>query len=115
MLKILGRIHRYDEVVSSLDLARISGIRNISLDLIFGIPTQTINEWEQTLDAILSLNPLHFSAYGLIPEPGTEIYRDLENGDLQLPDPDDECSMYNLVIQKSAANGFHQYEISNFA
>lgn len=114
-LRLLGRIHTFDDVQASVSLARNAGFSNISLDLIFGIPTQTIHEWELTTEAALSLEPAHISAYGLIPEPGTPLDDDLQCGRYALPDPEDERIMYDLFISKSADSGFHQYEISNFA
>ena len=115
LLQILGRIHCFKDAADSVELAHAAGISNINLDLIFGIPTQMPYEWEQTIDTVLSLNPTHFSAYGLIPEEGTPLYDDLQCGKYQLPDPDEERAMYDLVIRKSVAYGFQQYEISNFA
>ena len=115
ILHLLGRIHQFEDVVSAVSLARNTGINNISIDLIFGIPTQTIGDWERTADAALSLEPVHISAYGLIPEPGTPLCRDLESGRLTLPDPEEERRMYDLIISKTSACGFHQYEISSFA
>ena len=115
ILSFLGRIHRFEDVVASVSAARSSGFGNIGIDLIFGIPTQTIDDWSQTVESVISLHPEHISAYGLIPEDGTPLYRDLENGFLSLPDPDDEREMYELVIRKTAAAGYRQYEISNFS
>ena len=115
LLSLLGRIHRFEDVVASVSAARSSGFGNIGIDLIFGIPTQTIDDWSQTVESVISLHPEHISAYGLIPEDGTPLYRDLENGLLALPDPDDEREMYDLVIRKTAAAGYGQYEISNFS
>lgn len=115
LLRLLGRIHDFSGAVSSVALAREAGIGNISLDLIFGVPTQTLADWNETVDAVLSLNPVHLSAYGLIPEEGTPLFRDLEQGLLTLPDPDEEREMYGLVIREAAARGLKQYEISNFA
>ena len=115
LLRLLGRIHTFEEVRASVNLARKAGIGNISLDLIFGVPTQTLSAWRETLDAALSLGPSHLSAYGLIPEEGTPLMRDLETGLLSLPEPESEREMYGLAIEKTAAAGFHQYEISNFA
>ena len=115
LLSLLGRIHRFEDVVASVSAARSSGFGNIGIDLIFGIPTQTIEDWSQTVESVISLRPEHISAYGLIPEDGTPLYRDLENGLLSLPDPDDEREMYDLVIRKTAAAGYRQYEISNFS
>ena len=115
LLRLLGRIHRFEDVISSVSTARSSGFRNISLDLIFGIPSQTIDDWSRSMDAVLSLHPEHISAYGLIPEEGTPLYGDLESGRLVLPEPDTEREMYDLAIRKSSLNGYNQYEISNFS
>ena len=114
-LSVLGRIHRFEDVVRSVHKARAAGFRNISLDLIFGIPGQTLETWRETLDAALSLNPDHISAYGLIPEEGTPLYRSLLSGELSLPDPDLEREMYDLAISLLSDAGLAQYEISNFA
>lgn len=114
-LKLLGRIHSYTEVCSSVQDARNAGIDNISLDLIFGIPGQNIRDWEETLDAALDLCPDHISAYGLIPEEGTPLFDDLSTGLLNLPDPDEEREMYSLAVSRLARHGLLQYEISNFA
>lgn len=115
LLQLLGRIHTFRDMEESVTLARKAGITNISLDLMFGIPTQSADDWVQTIEAALSLNPVHISAYGLIPEEGTPLFRDLESGLLKLPDPEEEREMYDLMIRRSAVSGFHQYEISNFA
>ena len=114
-LKVLGRIHRFEDVVSSVQLARSSGIGNISLDLMFGIPGQTMDDWKETLSAALSLGPEHLSAYGLIPEEGTPLYGDLENGSLSLPEPEAEREMYAESVQTLHSRGYERYEISNFA
>lgn len=115
LLSILGRIHQTDEVAASVRLARESGISNISLDLIFGIPEQTEADWRETLNSALSLNPCHISAYGLIHEENTPLYRDLQENRLRLPDPDSERAMYDTAVRVLASEGFHRYEISNFA
>ena len=115
LLCLLGRIHRFGDVQDSVAMAREAGFSNISLDLMFGIPTQTRSMWKETLDHALSLHPEHISAYGLIPEEGTPLFRDLESGALSLPDPEEEREMYDDAIKLLSANGFRQYEISNFA
>ena len=115
LLRTLGRIHHFDEVCSSVLAARKAGIRNLNLDLMFGIPGQRIRDWDETLETALKLNPEHISAYGLIPEEGTPLFDDLETGNLSLPDPDEERDMYSLAVGKLAGHGFQQYEISNFA
>ena len=85
------------------------------IPMIFGIPGQTLRQWQETLDAALSLCPEHISAYGLIPEEGTPLFRRLENKEVELPDPELERQMYDLAIRKLHAAGLEQYEISNFA
>ena len=115
LLRILGRIHHFEEVMRSVELARQAGISNISLDLMFGIPEQTEYDWEETLNRALSLHPTHISTYGLIPEKGTPLLSDLNKGILSLPDPDAERRMYDLAISTLQQHGFSQYEISSFA
>ena len=115
LLNLLGRIHTWPDAVHAVEAACKAGIRNINLDLIFGIPGQTIREWEETIRAAVSLQPCHISAYGLIPEEGTPLYRKLADHEYQLPDPDTEREMYDLAIRVLASSGFHQYEISNFS
>ena len=115
ILERLGRIHRFPEVMRTVNQANEIGFNNISLDLIFGIPGQSMSDWEETIDAALSLNPAHISAYGLIPEAGTPLYEKLQKGIFSLPDSDLEREMYDKLILELKKNGFHQYEISNFS
>lgn len=115
LLAVLGRIHQYHEVADSVKLARAYGIENINIDLIFGIPGQTLEQWKETLKAALALDPVHISAYGLIPEENTPMNEDLESGALTLPDPDLEREMYDTAISELTRHGMRQYEVSNFA
>ena len=115
LLRTLGRIHSAEDAAVSVRMARAAGFRNISLDLIFGIPGQTPDIWRDTLAFALSLEPEHLSCYGLIPEEGTPLKRDLDEGRLTLPPEDDERRMYDLAIETLARAGYAQYEISNFA
>lgn len=115
LLSLLGRIHSYSDVCTSVALAREYGIRNINIDLIFGIPGQDLRQWQETLEKALALAPVHLSVYGLIPEPDTPLYTDLEKGKYALPDPDLERTMYDLALSMLRDKGFHQYEVSNFA
>lgn len=115
LLKRLGRIHDFAQVAQSVQLARRAGFQHISLDLMFGLPGQTVAQWQETLEKALSLNPEHLSCYGLIPEEGTPLLRDLEQGRLSLPEEEDERRMYDLTLSLLAREGFAQYEISNFA
>ena len=98
ILQTLGRIHRSGDVAASVKAARDAGLENISLDLMFGIPGQTITDWEETVRFALSLHPDHISAYGLIPEEGTPLSAQPDSGILELPDPALERDMYDLCI-----------------
>ena len=115
LLRMLGRIHSQQDVADSVRLAREMGVRNLSLDLMFGLPGQTPEMWRASIDAALSLSPEHMSCYGLIPEDGTPLMRDLDAGRLTLPDEEAERQMYDDTLSILAAQGYHQYEISNFA
>lgn len=115
ILKTLGRIHTWEEVEVSVTMAREAGFRNISLDLMFGLPGQTLADWKETLQRALKLQPNHLSCYGLIIEEGTPFF-DLEaKGKLRLPDEETERQMYDLTLQTLTAAGLPPYEISNFA
>ncbi len=115
LLRTLGRIHTAEETAASVRMARAHGIRNISLDLMFGLPGQTLDQWRETLNAALALEPQHLSCYGLIPEEGTPLYHDLIAGHLTLPDDGAERAMYDEALTLLERHGFRQYEISNFA
>lgn len=115
LLRTLGRIHTQADVETSVQLARKHGIGNISVDLMFGLPGQTPDMWRESLDAALSLGVEHMSCYGLIPEDGTPLKRDLDAGRLTLPDEGDERRMYDDTLRILSAHGYQQYEISNFA
>lgn len=115
LLRMLGRIHSFADVESSVRLARQMGVENLNLDLMFGLPGQTVDMWRDTLDAALSQGVEHLSCYGLIPEDGTPLKRDLDAGRLVLPDEEDERRMYDDTLAILAGQGFVQYEISNFA
>jgi oxygen-independent coproporphyrinogen III oxidase len=115
LLRLLGRIHHWEQVIASVEIAREAGFDNINLDLMFGLPTQTVSDVRETLEAALALAPTHLSCYGLIVEEGTPICRDITVGKLALPDEEIEREMYELARQTLAEHGFHQYEISNFA
>ena len=113
LLKKLGRPHNYEQAVAAVKNARKAGFDNISLDLIYGLPGQSFDQWKATLDHVLELEPEHLSCYGLKVEEGTPLweYRDCCN----LPDDDDQADMYLYTCDRLAEAGFRQYEISNFA
>ena len=112
-LASLGRIHTFEETKKTYRAARAAGFDNISLDVMFGIPRQTVDSFDRTLDEILSLAPEHISAYSLIVEPDTPFF---EAGDtLPLPDEDAVCQMSDLLLARLRDAGYERYEISNFA
>ena len=115
LLHMLGRIHTFTDVETSVKLARAAGIRNLNLDLMFGLPGQTLNDWAETLDMALSLHPEHLSCYGLIPEEGTQLGDAILAEEVPLPAEDAERAMYDMTLTRLAAAGLEQYEISNFA
>lgn len=112
-LKKLGRIHDFGEFKQTyLDLKSI-GIDNVNIDLMYGIPYQTLESFEKTLDVVLNLIPEHLSVYGLILEEGTPFYS--EQDTLDLPGEDLECDMYFLAAKKLAEKGYIHYEVSNYS
>ena len=113
LLKKLGRPHNYRQASLAVELARKVGFHNISLDLIYGLPGQTLSQWEQTLEHVLELQPDHMSCYGLKVEEGTPLweYKDAAN----LPDDDAQADMYMAAVRILKDHGYVQYEISNFA
>lgn len=115
LLKGLGRIHNYKTFKENFLLAKKVGFNNINVDLMFGLPNQSLNEWEETLKEIISLEPAHISAYSLIIEEGTAFYNLYENDKLKLPTEEEERKMYHLAKRILEENGFNQYEISNYA
>lgn len=115
LLKMLGRIHRFEDVLHTVELFKKHHVSNYNLDLMFGLPRQTPEQWAETLNKVLSLEPAHLSVYGLIPEDNTLLKKDLDEGVLVLPEPETERDMYYAAKQLLAEKGFRQYEISNFA
>jgi oxygen-independent coproporphyrinogen-3 oxidase len=115
LLRRIGRIHDTDDVYRSLEDARRAGFRNISIDLMFGLPKQTLATLDATLDAALALGLPHCSIYSLKVEENTLFYTLYRNNQLPLPDEDEEAEMYRLIIRRLTEAGYKQYEISNFA
>ena len=117
-LKMLGRIHTYEEFLESYEAARKAGFQNINVDLISAIPKQTVSSWEQTLQTIISLQPEHISAYSLIVEEGTPFAKLYGEGcELEhlLPSEEEERRMYERTEELLQEAGYHRYEISNYA
>ncbi len=113
ILRQIGRIHTWEQVKSAAEAIRRAGFDNFSVDLIYGLPGQTMEIWRQTLADAVSLAPEHISAYGLKLEPGTPLYQRRES--LPLPDDDLQADMYLWAVDFLGQNGYEQYEISNFA
>jgi oxygen-independent coproporphyrinogen-3 oxidase len=114
-LRNLGRIHGASESDEAFRSARAAGFQNISLDLMFGLPDQTLDEWRASLDWVLSLDPEHLSFYGLTVEKGTRFHVLHAEGRLPLPTEEVQAQMYEWGISRLGSAGFKQYEISNFA
>ena len=112
-LKALGRPHTYKQAQQAVSLARRAGFANVSVDLMFGLPSQSREQWMQTLRHVIDLKPDHISCYGLKVEPNTPLYdyKDCAN----LPDDDAQADMYFYAVETLESFGYRQYEISNFA
>lgn len=114
-LRVLGRIHTAAEARQSFEDARAAGFANISLDFIFGLPGQTVQQWRDTLAAIPSWGAEHFALYSLILEQSTPLYAQVLGGRVSVPDDDTTATMYEAAIELLGAAGYTQYEISNWA
>ena len=112
ILKTIGRPHNYAQAVTAIDRIRRAGFKNLSLDLIYGLPGQTLRGWEETLDHVLRQNPEHISCYGLKLEPGTPLYEYRDQ--YEIPSDDDQADMYLTAVENLESRGYRQYEISNF-
>jgi putative oxygen-independent coproporphyrinogen III oxidase len=115
LLERIGRVHGVEEIKRGVELARQAGFANLSLDLMFGLPTQTVDDMETTLKEAVALAPEHFSCYSLKVEEGTLFYHLQERKELPLPAEDAELAMYQLTRSYLAEQGYAQYEVSNFA
>lgn len=113
LLQRIGRIHTFEQVKTAVAAARKAGFDNLSMDVIYGLPGQTMAQWEDTLSALLSLSPQHLSCYGLKVEEGTPLWQRRQQE--TFPDDDQQAEMYLYAVAMLAENGFEQYEISNFA
>lgn len=110
-LKVLGRIHTFEDFLHTYEMARREGFGNINIDLMSGIPFQTLDGWKESLEKVAGLGPEHISAYSLIVEDGTPFAR----RELKLPGEDEEYQMYEDTADILKRYGFEQYEISNYA
>ena len=113
ILQTIGRPHTYDQAREAVEKIRKAGFNNISVDLIYGLPGQTLAGWKQTVEHVMELHPEHISCYGLKVEEGTPLY--INQHRYNLPEDDDQADMYLAAVDILTSHGFRQYEISNFA
>lgn len=113
-LKLLGRIHTWEDFIKTYEMARKAGFTNINIDLMSALPGQSVKAWEDTLKKVLKLNPEHISAYSLIIEEGTILYDKLEQYP-PVPSEEEDRLMYQRTKELLRENGFERYEISNYA
>lgn len=114
-LRLLGRIHTFEQFKENYKAAREAGFENISVDLMSALPGQTLKSYQTTLEKVLALEPEHISAYSLIIEEGTPFYTAWEEGKLILPEEEEERQMYYLTEELLKKAGYDRYEISNYA
>jgi oxygen-independent coproporphyrinogen-3 oxidase len=114
-LKMLGRIHDSDQAIKTFNRARNSGFDNISIDLIYALPDQTIATWQHTMNTGLSLQPDHISAYNLIYEKGTPFYNQLMHGRLSQKSEEEEIKFYKKTISTFEQKGYIHYEVSSYS
>lgn len=115
LLKKLGRIHTADEFETNFLQARDAGFKNINVDLMFALPAQSLDDWQETLEKVMKLRPEHISAYSLIIEEGTPFFDMFDRGELKETDEVTDRKMYYLAKEMLSDKGYKQYEISNFA
>jgi len=115
LLQRIGRAHAVQEAEQAFLMAREAGFDNINLDLMFGLPGQSLDDWAESLGWAIRLSPEHISAYGLILEEGTRLHQEHRAGALELPGEETEAAMYQMTLERLADAAFEQYEISNFA
>ena len=113
LLKLIGRRHNFQQAELAFSAARKAGFDNISLDLIYGLPSQTKSDWAESLARIVEMHPEHISCYGLKLEEGTPMYREYKDSPV-LPSEDEQADMYSYAAEMLERYGYRQYEISNF-
>lgn len=114
LLKVLGRVHTYEQFLENYKMARELGFQNISVDLMSALPKESIKDYQKDLERVLQLEPEHISSYSLIIEEGTPFYDNDEILD-HLPSEEEDRAMYELTEQMLLERGYHRYEISNYA
>ena len=114
-LRMLGRIHTFEDFLKTFQAARMEGFSNINIDLINCFPLQSINTWKKTLKTVLMLKPEHVSIYNLIVEPGTPFYEMQEKGILMMPSEEEQAKIDEYTVSCMKRSGFRRYEFSNWA
>ena len=114
-LRFLHRRHHAEQVPAAVETLRLAGFSNISIDLMYGFPEQTLEEWQLDIDKVLALGVEHISSYCLMYEDGTPLYKLLEQGKVSEIDEETERRMYYTLIERLESAGYEHYEISNFA
>lgn len=115
VLDVLDRTHDPERVPQAVAWARAAGFEQVSLDLIYGTPGESVADWETSLSAVVELEPDHVSAYALIVEEGTALARQIRRGEVAMPDDDTMAEKYLLTEARLSAAGLHWYELSNWA
>jgi putative oxygen-independent coproporphyrinogen III oxidase len=115
VLKVLDRTHRSENLVSATQWAKEVGFDHISVDLIYGTPGESLNDWKVSIDAALALPIDHISAYALIVEQGTKLARQVNSGEITMPDDDETAEKYRMADDSFSKAGFTWYELSNWA
>ena len=114
-LKFLERIHSPGDVGLAIDIARNAGFENLSIDLMFALPNQSLDDWRYNLERAVELETNHISAYSLIYEPGTPLYEEYISGKIQPQSDDKDAELYEITNEVLSKAGFQQYEVSNYA
>ena len=115
LLQLIGRRHTAEQARQAVAAAQAAGFDNISIDLMYALPSQTMEQWQKDVAEALQLGVQHISTYGLIYEEGTVLTTLLEHGVVEAVDEDTEMQMYDYLVEQLTANGFEHYEVSNFA
>ena len=115
VLQVLDRTHNPANVLTSVEILKKAGFENFSLDLIYGTPGESLEDWSNTLKDAIAINPPHISAYSLVIEPGTKMGSQLSRGEIKAVNDDDAADKYQLAERMLTENGYSWYEISNWA
>ena len=115
LLQLIGRRHNAEQARQAVAIAQAAGFDNISIDLMYALPSQTMQQWQHDVTQALQLNVQHISTYGLIYEEGTALTTLLDHGVVEAVDEETEMQMYDYLVEQLTANGYIHYEVSNFA